>query len=465
MKGSGKYLPYLLATALQAGSQFLTIPLLTRNLSQAEFGDVTLILSLSIFLGILLALGVPGAVTRIYFFGENGREIATRFSRSIVIAQSVLAALFFLACFMASESGRPRIWLLGVTLAIVNGSQQTVLALVRSRRRPFQYLLLSSLFFVVPPAVAIVHCLLTNYSVSTYAGTLAVVGLSVSATCGVALTRKVPVSLQFSDYRSAFAFGLPLVPHGVGIALFGVGDRFVVSPMLGSGAVGRYQIAALIGSGMIALLGAVNNVVAPSLYGTEPEDRALTLSLLSRRVLHLAVHLAILVGCISPYVISILAPPSYGRHDLALLTLIICISPVPYAIYQGNVHGFFLEGRSRPLAWSTPVALGVTLGLVVAFTYALGIVGTSIASVLGYCVLAMTTALVRRRFVGKWSVDVAHVPSWIALAIGFLALMSLWVFEVEREWLLTLPFAAVVTWSFFRTAPAHVMPAASTSVP
>ena len=62
-------------------------------------------------------------------------------------------------------------------------------------------------------------------------------------------------------------FSLPLVPHSLGGALMALGDRFLLSTLVGIEAVGAYAVGVQVGSALLLLGTSVNLAWAPYLFG------------------------------------------------------------------------------------------------------------------------------------------------------------------------------------------------------
>lgn len=425
-----KYLPYIASTAIQALALFVPVPLLSRHLSRVEFGVVALALAISVLAGIALSAGIPGAITRSYFFEEDGRSRARFLLKVSASAQLGLSGVCSAALFADARVGAGLVAWASLAIGSALAATHGVLSHSRARSRRWPYFFVVSFVMLFPPLVALVVCALDSYDAHRY---LAVAATTTIFTSAISVLWELRTSSgkvhPLRDLLTVQRFSLPLVIHGVALAMMSSGDRLVIAPILGVGAVGRYQVAYILGAGPIALLLAMNNVLAPTLYASDRSILGEKLRESTWKLYATAAALIVLVAYLSPIALWVLVPEEYGRSGLHLLCIVVALSAFPYAVYLSNVHGLFIEGRTVGLALTTPAALIIALGLAGVGAWFWGLIGAALAALAGYIALAILTIIGRQRVASLWAPGLPPVS--LVAAVCFAAVpafvMGLWV--------------------------------------
>ena len=140
----GKGSIYTLGSVLQLSGSALAIPIVTRLLDPAEYGPVALALTIQLFVTTLSALGVPAAVTRV-FFEDDGEGRTT--ARELIVSTAALGlggtALGLLTALVWAPllvPGEPEAVMVGIAIALPGAVITASLALLRVQERPVQFI-------------------------------------------------------------------------------------------------------------------------------------------------------------------------------------------------------------------------------------------------------------------------------------------------------------------------------------
>jgi O-antigen/teichoic acid export membrane protein len=217
---------------------------------------------------------------------------------------------------------------------------------------------------------------------------------------------------------TAFAIGLPLIPHSVSAFIMAAGDRVVILRLQGVESVGRYQIPYAIGSLGFLLLTAVNQAWAPIIFKAEEQVRWRVLSDMSATLLVIATLTGGALAISAAPILTVFAPADYRLEELAPVSIIVAAAIVPLTAFTGYGHPLVWLARTRPMAIITPVAATLNIGLNVLLIPALGLEGAAVATLVSYVFLAAAIGVLSRR--------VAPVP-WrerylLGAALGMAAL-------------------------------------------
>ena len=389
---------YALASAVQTVAAIVVIPAMTRKLGSEQYGVVATALALYQIVQVFVTAGLPvAAAWSVYEATKSSLESARR----LVAATVVVAGMAALAIHLLGPMWSPRLLelpydrvLAVAILCVVPGAGLAgVLAILQagSRPRAFATCALSSAVGGQLIGVALVFSAGLG-AVGYLAGM--VVGNVVGAAIGLRLTRvsllRLPgIPAVWSSVQQAG----PTVLHSAAFIVLASADRLLVERFLGLEDAGRYHASYLVGSvGMIAAL-ALNNAWAPMIYRAAEDERWLLLRDTTATVYGAAAIVAGGLAIGAPIALAIFVPGSYRPSDLTPVTAIVAGCLLPYVTYLSGVHVLFQRRRVTPLAVATALAGAANVALNLLLIPLAGLVGSALATLLGYLLWAW---LVRR---------------------------------------------------------------------
>lgn len=411
----GRGLLYTGGTAAPILSNAVVTPFVTRALDPAPYGVVATSLVL-IQVGMIAAgVGLAAAITRHGILEDSGVGGA----RSLVLRGTLLSAALAALAALAAPAWAPR--LLGisdvatVSMALAAAGAFAVVVNVQSYLRvldrPGAFGLLSITGALGGPVAGVVLVHTASASAAAYVGGL-MAGYVVAAALGLALVvRGGPAVRQPGDTRRALRIGLPTVPHQVALYLAGGILVLVAGWVFDHVQAGRLQLAVLVGSAAGVLTSSLNNAWAPVVYRTAPELRAAVLERTGRDIALLTSLAAGFVAISAPFLLAIVAPPSFELDVLAPATGLVAAGTVLSVPYLCNVHLVFASGRSGWLAAITPASLA--LGTLAAWVAAgaFGVAATGVGMTVTYAALTLAThVLALRVSQTRWRWQVLLAP-------------------------------------------------------
>jgi O-antigen/teichoic acid export membrane protein len=202
------------------------------------------------------------------------------------------------------------------------------------------------------------------------------------------------------------SIALPVVPHTAAILILNSADPLIVSRLLGVSAAGRYQVAMMLGIAPLAVLSGINNAWSPAIMAARDEDRWAFVSRTMRPIMWVATACTLGLALLAPLAVHVLAPASFGHDSMAQLVQVIALCAPLQVIYLGAASVIFNQKRTTALAFSTPLAAVLFIGVSVLLVTEFGLLGMAVAKVIGFAALALGTIIAAGR--------VASVP-WQAL--------------------------------------------------
>lgn len=269
---------YIFTSIINSAIPFLLMPILTRYLSPADYGIVSMFGVLVSFVSPFTGLSVQGAIARIYYERDtiDFREYVTNSLYILVTSTAIVSIVFFMfSNTIASFSSVP-VQVLWMVIA-VSFSQfiiKIVLTLWQVQVKPFKYgvyqisqtaiNMLLSIFLVVVVDL--------NWQGRIY-GQL--VSLFIFVIIGFAILVKdkwLKFKLNKNYIKHAMSFGLPLIPHVLGGIIMTMTDRVFITNMVGIEATGIYTVGYQIGMIINLLAQSFNQAYVPWLYSKLKEN-------------------------------------------------------------------------------------------------------------------------------------------------------------------------------------------------
>jgi O-antigen/teichoic acid export membrane protein len=405
---------YTLATAAPALSGLLILPVTTRILSQQAYGLVAVCLVVIQFGTILAASGLALSITRHALLERTALEGA----RGLVFASIGTAGLVTLVVLATgtwwSEPALGQAWGTALVIAVLAAGASALVANVqaylRAVNRAWTYVLLASGGTLLGPALGIVSILVFEPSALAYVSGVAL------AYCGAAFAGLTLVAgtgvprVNLGELRSALRVGIPTVPHQLALSLAVGAMILITSQRLGLESSARLQVALLVGMIPTFVTASLNNAWVPIVMRAAPETRIATLSMTSRDVGWIAAAGSAGVSLLSPWILEIVAPSSYGRDELVPVVALASIVAILSVLYLASSHLVFISGRTSGFALISPFSVACGMGVAIVLVNEWGLLGASAGFVATYAVLAIMTGLLSRR------VSTQHWVPWPLLA-------------------------------------------------
>lgn len=342
---------------------FLLLPIITRYLLPAEFGVVSNFLMLLTVFVILVGLGVDGAISANYY-KLNESRISKYVSNATLI--TLLSAVFLTAIIFLFKSSLYKITaipfeyqLLAVFTALFQIFTTINLTIWRLEEKPFKfgiYLILQTLFNVGLSLYFIV-ILERGWKgrAEGYAFSIIIFGL---ISLFILYKRGYLKFTKFQKYYfySILFFGLPLIPHSIGIWIRTGIDRFIITNQSGEAAVGIYSTSIQFGLLFSFVSIAFNNAFIPYLFKKLSSKNEENKSEIDTNIVMLSYKVALLylgfsVGIIvlSKLLIEYILPVSYSEAEKFVPWIVITQLFQGFYMLVGNY--IFFAKRTKPLAY------------------------------------------------------------------------------------------------------------------
>lgn len=395
------YLRYLGANSLALAAGFISFPVMTRLLSNHEFGILGYYEALLLVGTAVLKLGTQHALLR-YYPHDGDPESLARFRSDHVLGPYALSLLLWLACLAVVAvligripvDERPVLWVVMLTIPLlIWGSfvEQVMYALERSDitlwfktswRWSELAMVLATLWLVERSALGVLGAKLLVLAVAS-----AWLTLWFRRWLRARLVRPSRVALL-----TGFAFGIPMMLNELTSLLFGFADRILLRALTGSFTeVGIYTIGYGLALSLTAVVGqTLNQAFTPTairLYETEGASAVVRLKrdMLDVWIIAVAVGTALLL-CVGRDFLLVLA--GEDKAASAPVFAISAIALVWYSLFEVAQYGLLLQRRATRFMLVTVSATVFNLVLNVPLILRFGVMGAVGATVLSYILLA-----------------------------------------------------------------------------
>ncbi|MFL5946357.1 MAG: polysaccharide biosynthesis C-terminal domain-containing protein [Gaiellaceae bacterium] len=391
---------YSLATAMQLLVAIIALPIVTRLLPIAAYGEIAVAIVVQLVLALVASVGLPEVLTRTFFKTADGSRRAAALVALVVATSTAVAGLADLTGSRWSTSLLGLAYTAPLRLAVWSSVPLAVLltaqALLRARDRAAAFVLSAALATAGTQAAGVIAIVTSERTSAAYmagflAGTILAATVTVAAS-GIALRPLRDVRFV----RSTLRISLPVVAHSVSLYVIWAGNRAVLTRLEGRAAAATFQVAYLVGGLTVLFVSAVYGAWSPIVLGAD-ERRWITLAETSRVVYRFVAAATSAVALAAPVALLVLAPSTYDPRALASTSSIVSLSAIPFAVYTASVLVVIWYGRTVALAVATSVAACANVAINLILIPHFGLNGAAAASVISYTLQALLVGGIAQR--------------------------------------------------------------------
>ena len=377
---------YTVSSVLSAAVPVLLLPVLTRYLSESDYGTAATLQTLIVLFTPPLLFGVHAAIAVEYNRLDSAkfRIFLSTVLRIPLFAFVVLMAVGLLAGLtLPDHLGVPGIWIAACPVFALLTLYPLVLSTVlrmQEKAMWFAYVELASAIISVCLSVLLVVGLHLQWEGRMYA--IAATGLVMSIASIVWLGR---MKLLASGYdkrvlKETLKFGAGVVPHDLGNNIVRMADRLILVAMLGLASAGQYAVASQIASAMLILLAAFNRAWMPHLVSRlssdSPEAR---MGIVRQSYAVMAAFLLFFLAFnfVTPLLYKLLIADKF--HESMSYVFWLTLGYLFLAVYLTYVDYIFLTKKTHILSMVTMLNMGTNITLNYLLIKQFGTVGAAMA--------------------------------------------------------------------------------------
>jgi O-antigen/teichoic acid export membrane protein len=385
----------------------ITLPIFARVFSRSQYGLLEVGTTMSVVAMTITDLGLTSAAVRMFYDYKADEErqrrsvLLTSFISTTVLALvSAIVLIVFreqLASWVFNSPGRGSLVVVIAASIPALNAVRFVSEVMRVRLQANNYLATATITAVVTTALGVIGVVALGWRVNGVFFA-ALVGSTVGALYGFVVVRRgLAGRFSTTELRKMLAFGLPLVPTAVSAWALALVDRIILARVGSLSQVGQYAIANRLASLLMIGVSAFLLALTPFLFATYSEHAGQEKAARARILTYLTFIVSfagLVVTLFAKEVLEVLAP-RFGDAYLAVGPL--ALGTAAYGIAAVLTNGIALARRTIYLAVFGLIAALVNIGLNFALIPPLGIVGSAVATTIGFGVLALSYYWISQR--------------------------------------------------------------------
>ena len=392
---------YLLSNIINLIIPFLLLPILTRYLTPAEYGQMAMFLMVVSGFSAFVGLSVHGASSRKYFDFQNDKLVLSEFNASClqILTISALCFLFFVNVFrdeLVSYLNIPERWLYSaIFISYAFFIIELRLSQWQIRNKAKEYGLLQVTRSLLNMLLSLILVIMMFKGVEGRIEAMTITAFMFSTISLYLLYKDKLVvfkSWNLSYIKEALAFGVPLIPHIVGAFLLISIDRFFINKELGLEKTGIFMIALQFSLVLSVFFDSINKAYVPWLFerlkrDDETEKRQIVRMTYLYFILVFA--LAGLAFIIGPYFVVLIAGDNYKESGEIIGWL--CLGQCIRGLYLMVTNYIFYSKKTSILSFITITTGTFNIIFLIFLLKEYGLRGAGYASVLSMTILFLST--------------------------------------------------------------------------
>lgn len=262
---------YVIGNYLLKGITFLSAPIFTRLLSQAEYGDFNTYLSYEAIFFIVVGLALHSSInTAKYKYAEKLEEYISSII-ILILCSTVLWGILANACFglygqyLDLDRLQVNILVFHCLSSALFQVYTTYVSLSYSYKNYLKVTGINAIANIVISLVLITTVFSSARTLGRILGTVIPIGL-IGVYIVVFFFKKASPRANFSYWKFGLLYSLPIVPHGISQVILSSFDRIMIKKMVGSIEAGIYSFAYVILSLFKVATSSLENVWKPWVF-------------------------------------------------------------------------------------------------------------------------------------------------------------------------------------------------------
>lgn len=401
---------YLIGNIIVALVGFISFPVWTRLLSKEEYGTFTLIVITILFLGSISKLGLQHSALRFFSeFKEKKAKFDLSYFYSTLLISSFFVCLFFLILFELLSFFAGKTFLdksilsllrVGLVIVFIDSLMSIILNFYQAEQNAKVYgliLVLGRIGRFSTSLIFVFFFLMGLYGL--FIGRMIFGGIILSIIICIFICQKKLIFTSFSlnFFRKALHYSLPLIGFELATYVLALGDRYLIQYFLKAEAVGVYSAAYNLSQCIAAdlLSGPLRLAVVPIYFSIwERYGDEKTCDFLNKVMnYYIIIGIPMIFGfyCLRGEIMTLLASTKFiESKDIIPFVFPGMIIYGAHFIYGA---GLYIQKKTTFLFYCIIIAGVVNLTLNIILIPRLGIMGSALATLISYTLLALLIAI------------------------------------------------------------------------
>ena len=402
---------YTIANIINSAIPFLLLPILTTCLSPGDYGIVSMFtVLLSVFMPIV-SLNIFTSVTRKYYDKDKRFNIYLSTAFVLLIISTFIVSMFvivFSDSISKFTSFPEQSLYLIIVAAFGNSLVSITLSLWQVREKAFFYGLFQVLQTLMNLVLSIVFVvsLGMNWQGRVNAQVIAITIFAVVGLIIIIKREKPSLKYDKSYAKDIISYGVPLIPHTIGMVLINMTDRIFITNMVGIEATGVYTVGFQIGMIIMVLQDSFNKAWTPYLFKKLNEvNLRIKKNIVKITYLYFALIIlsALVLSAITPIIVRVFIGDSFAEsvHYVFWIALGFAFNGM-YKMVSGVI---FYNKKTHILSYITFITAMVNVVLNYILIKVNGTIGASQATFLAFFISFILTWIIANKvYPMPWSI-------------------------------------------------------------
>jgi O-antigen/teichoic acid export membrane protein len=395
---------YGIASILSQGIPILIIPIYTRYLSPGSYGGMDMLAVFAALINLTVALEISQGMARSYadIKTDEGRNryasTALWFSVTAYLLFAVVAILFSqpLTRLLLEAGDWDWIFKVAVIAISANGISFFLQNQLRWLLKPVAYAVCSITYAVVSTGISIFMIAGLDWGViGVFYGQI--IGASISGFFAWLPARKMfTIVFDLAKCKEMLSFSVPLVPSSISVLLANYVDRIAIKSFLTLADVGIYGVGFRFASVVNLLMVGFYSALTPLIYHNYRKDSTPgDLERITRYFLSGTLPLIVAISLFSVEITDTFAAREY--YAAWQVIPILAVSSVLSRMYI-FAPGLDIAKKTKTIAMINITAAAVNIALNIVLIPAMGLAGSALATMTGFCVMFSAYLIVGQKY-------------------------------------------------------------------
>lgn len=391
--------------ALKSLVPLIILPILTLHLTPAEFGELSLIDTLVLFLSPFVLINVNASISVEYF--KLDRENLRKYISDCLLLTFIFYVASSITVWCLSDVISKlflieKLYLILLpTFCILRVSVIVALTIFQSSQQSLNFFYLSLLQTLIDISLTVLFVSILSYGLSgrlfsVYVGFFmaSLISLFILGRQGYLCWPK----LKFT--RRILSFSLPLIPHVLSASLIALSGRLFISKYCSNEDVGLYSVAYQIASVMLLVSLSINQAWSPFLFGLLKKNDIKRAIIYSIYLFVIFAVMALIILSLKDVFYYVFVSKSF-YNSMCFFPVLVC-ALFFQSVYFLISNFLFFEKKTKQLAIIT--TLGAILNLLLNYFLidSYGVIGIAYSSVLTwFCFMSSVAIYTYRTYSNK----------------------------------------------------------------
>lgn len=347
---------YLMADIATKALSVLSLPIMTRLLTPADYGIISIFGTYVMIFAVLLPLNAFGAISRYYY--EEKSDFGEFIGNSFLLGGCafLITALIFIvfrekfSIILSLPSYLILIILLSSLFALITSVYAQIL-LPQRKSKQFSVVNVVQAYLTFIFSISFVYYLKESKYLGIIMAQL-LIGAIFSVYFLSTIIRYIKFRYNFSHIKYILSYSVPLIPYCLSGVILAQFDRIMINNSRGLTETGLYSLAYNVGMLLTLVIGSTQTALMPDFFGFINRGEHGRLDSLVKRVFIIILIAALGLILFSKEIVVILAAPKF--HASLWIVPIIVIGYVFYALY--TIYGRYF-GVKNNTVWDSIIAL------------------------------------------------------------------------------------------------------------